>query len=118
MAFWGHKFTVDEILRLGNPTDNYGNTIAHTMACWGHEFTVDEILQLGDPVGIEGQTIAHQMEENGYKFSIKENFMLTSGFTNIQEAELAWQCESGENVSLEEVLPYPVLLEKYADRLV
>jgi hypothetical protein len=118
MAWRGYKFTVDEILRLGNPVDHEGYSVAHEMTGNGHKFTVDEILRLENPVSFKEHTIPHLMKKKGYTFTPMENFMLASGITNIQEAELAWRIEQGEDISMADVLQHPDLLERYADRLV
>lgn len=64
MALNGHIFTVDEILRLGNPINKYGTTVAHSMAYKGHIFTVEDILKLGNPTNYNGKSIGDFMMEH------------------------------------------------------
>jgi hypothetical protein len=48
-AAGGKPFTLDEILRLHNPADAFGATLAHWQAFHGMRFTVDDLLTLHNP---------------------------------------------------------------------
>lgn len=48
MAIHGHFFTFDDIIRLNNPADKYGATLAHWQARSGYRFSVDELIKLGN----------------------------------------------------------------------
>ncbi len=50
LAKLGYRFTLEEILRLNNPKDTLGATLAHWLAFKGQIFTLDQILKLGNPV--------------------------------------------------------------------
>jgi hypothetical protein len=50
MASHGYPFTVEEVVRLKNPKDDFDATLAHWLAAFGKTFSVDEILSLGNPV--------------------------------------------------------------------
>ena len=44
----GHYFNIDEIIRLGNPNDRWGATLAHWQARYGYQFEIDDLIRLGD----------------------------------------------------------------------
>lgn len=69
----GFGFTVDKLLEFGNPVNEHGWTIAHTMASTGHEFSLDDLIRLGNPATpIYNETIAHMMAYQGYVFNFDE----------------------------------------------
>jgi hypothetical protein len=116
-------FTFDEIEALGNPAitdaDNKPRyTLAHHHAAMGKKFSVDEIIALGDPTDQDGKSIADYMLESKQPLTEKERFFLTSGLNSIPKCELAWQIEQGEEIAMAEVIQYPDLIERYADRLI
>lgn len=68
---------LSEILRLGNPYNKSGSSIAHILARRGYKFTVDDILKLGNPVDACGSTIGHWMAyKKSYKLTDIEIFKL------------------------------------------
>lgn len=67
-----YKFTIEQLLKIGNPFNNRGETVAHDMADIGHKFMVDELLQLGNPFDNFGFTVAHNMNGTGHRFSHKD----------------------------------------------
>jgi hypothetical protein len=88
------------------------------MAEADYKFTLEKLIRLGNPANNDGLTISQIMENRGHEFSKKENFILNSGFNDFNKAKLCWRLEQGEGVSVAEVISYPDLLDKYADRLV
>ena len=48
MVIHGRFFTFDDIVRLNNPADKYGATLAHWQARSGYRFSVEELIQLGN----------------------------------------------------------------------
>lgn len=65
----GKKFSVDNILKLGNPLNKWQSTLGHLMATKGYEFTRSEIKKLGNPKDSSGQGIGDIMVSHGYFFS-------------------------------------------------
>lgn len=73
VALNGGEFSIDEILKLGNPrNESYINTIGHAMIVRGHKFSVEEIIRLGNPVNAQGDTLAHMMAMMGSVFNGEE----------------------------------------------
>ena len=71
-GFQNPSFTIAQLLKLRNPVDNDGDSVAHMMAKTGQVFTADELLQLGNPENKYGETIAYIMARKGYEFSSYE----------------------------------------------
>lgn len=44
----GHFYSIDEIIRLGNPYDRWGATLAHWQARYGYQFEIDDLIRLGN----------------------------------------------------------------------
>lgn len=66
MALNGFNFSLEELMTLGNPSDNNNDTVAHNMVFKGHCFSNEELLKLGNPANNEGNTLAHGMIQNGF----------------------------------------------------
>lgn len=76
MALKGFRFSAEELIRLGNPGDNSGETIAHWMIMAQNPLTVDEILKIGDPKTNGGSSVSYWMVKHGYNFSVDEIIQL------------------------------------------
>ena len=77
MALKGHRFSVDQLIQLGDVVDSDGYTIAGTMAATGHIFSTYDILRLDNRV-VEtkyGNTLAHVVTRRGDEFSVDELIM-------------------------------------------
>lgn len=70
--FQNPPFTVEQLIQLGNPADNDGDTVAHLMAKSGHIFTDKELMQLGESRNKKGESIADIMARKGDKLTKDE----------------------------------------------
>jgi hypothetical protein len=72
MAINDYRYSVSEILEMGNPANQEGITIANILVANGDEFTVTQLLDLDNPADKEGVTVAHLMACLGHRFPVPE----------------------------------------------
>lgn len=64
---------VDELIKIGNPQDNNGNTVAHVLALdYEYRFSFDDIMELGNPSSRNDITLAYIMAGYEPTFSMDE----------------------------------------------
>lgn len=72
LALMGYRFSISDLLEMGNPFNEDGLTVAHVMARQGHAFSFSELKAIKNPA-IEnessqnnvGLTVAHEMARQG-----------------------------------------------------
>ncbi len=77
----GGKITFEDIMELGNPSDDYGWSLGYYLAANGYIFSVDQILALGDTRANE-MTISLWMARNGHLFTFDEILRLNNPADN------------------------------------
>lgn len=85
LAFYGYKFSIEEIIQLNNIANNDGSTIAHEMALKGFIFPTDDLIKLGNPSDKWGNTVAHYMAWQFHPFSVKDLLKLNNPQNNLKE---------------------------------
>lgn len=98
----GFVFSFDELLQLGNPSNNYGWTIAHFEIDKGLDFSFEEIMKLGNPQNNGGHTIAHFLADSGHIFSVDELIQLGNPPDNGGFTVAYYMTRSGHNFSDED----------------
>lgn len=79
-AWRGYRFSITDLLMLGNHKTDLGDTVAHFMAYAGHIFTLEELIELKNPSNSMNLTVAHQMAVREYRFSVGELLALKNTF--------------------------------------
>lgn len=77
------KFSVDELLLLGDPRDSFGRTVSLSMALFGDSFSLEEIMVLGNPSDKNGNTIAHNMARKKNYLPISDILFLKNPRNNL-----------------------------------
>lgn len=72
----GQVFSMETLLKYGNPSGIGGWTLAHEMAMQKHRFSVEDLILLGNPSDSQNQTISDIMKLTGYIFSDEEKCRL------------------------------------------
>jgi hypothetical protein len=78
-----HKFNFDDLIKLGNPVERFGASLAHRMAEHGFEFTLDEIFEIDKRRSVACTTVKNVqryttedilkiMAKHGHEFTIEE----------------------------------------------
>jgi len=71
-VFQNPQFTIEQLIQLGNPADDDGDTVAHLMAKTGYIFTNNELMELGEQRNKLGETVADIMAHKNYKIPNSE----------------------------------------------
>lgn len=82
LASQGLYFPINVLLELPNFTDDNGITVAHSMANRGYNFSIEELVQIGNPADDNGTTVGHWMASNGYKFTQNDLSIIGDSMNN------------------------------------